>query len=168
MMSKSTISDVSIINDELYNCCQREYFLQAKDILNQYKCINIIYENGDCLHFAAKYKNTVMMEALLKYFYEVQLPQIDNKYLRKDTENKLKEIIEEVKDSWVITEEIEKVINKHLTLEGVTDNSSDENLNDPIESFDPYKHFSNVSTQESTPEKELSGNLDTDAICFVE
>ncbi len=163
----------------LIEWCSNNDFAEVKKTLKYEQNLNLLYDDGDCLHFAAKYKNAAMMEALLKYFYEVQLPQIENKYLRKDTENKLKEILEEVESSWVITDEVELIINKYLDSKGSTADSSDKNLNspkkhdelaktaynsgdiskmyssDPMDNLDPLKHFSNTSTQ-NIPEKDVA------------
>ncbi len=124
-------------NYNLYHYCRRNLTERVKNILNKSKTIDVLYEKGELFNFAASKENGKIFTYLVKYFYEVQLPQIDNKYLQKDTENKLKEILEEVKSSWVITEEIEQVINKYLNPKEETrldylDNSSDLSLNEEL------------------------------------
>lgn len=155
-------------NTKLYNYCNWNKLKKLSNILSSDTKLNILQEEGECLVFAAKYKNAAMMEALLKYFYEAQLTQIQNKYLQKDTENKLKKIIEEVVDSWIITEEIDLVFNKYLNMEKFDDIISSENnsifsLDETLENkvlnhnYTPKKHLELKNTTD-TGDKDTESN----------
>ena len=97
-------------NQQLSDFCRVNDTIRAIKMLSVFSELNVLYEEGRIFRFSISKNNLEIFSALLKYFYEVQLPQEENEYNRISQINKLKEFIREAFEMYSPSDEMHKVI----------------------------------------------------------
>lgn len=139
-------------------------------MLNKDNSLDLTYDNGTYFRMSIENNSYDIVKVLLDYFEENQLSEYTEgsaEYL--SLKGKLQDIITDIaEDNDNISPKLKDVIQPYLLDQVSTTDSlnKDSDISDPIDNFYPDKHFSDNSTQDSTPEKELSGDIDANTNTF--
>lgn len=130
-------------------------YTAVKGILDTNPMLNILHRDGTFIIRAIENNQLEIVQLLIQYFEKNQLSSNDLKL-----KYEMQSIIDTVVEDTTLSPELEKILKPYLLNQGsTTDSNSGEKLDgdkDPIDVFDPHKHFSNNSTQDCYPEEHLS------------
>ena len=117
-------------NKNLYDFCRWNETEQVVRILNNFKDIDVLYENGSFFDFAISKNNFEICKSLLDFFENKQFPIKDVQY--QEEKNKLIEILENATDSVELSIEMKNILSPYINFES----SEDDRLNDSF--FNDY------------------------------
>ena len=111
-------------NKNLYDFCRWNETERVVRILNNFKDIDVLYENGSFFDFAISKNNSEICKALLDYFENKQFPVKNVQY--QEEKSKLIEILENATDSVELSIEMKNILSPYINFES----SEDDRLND--------------------------------------
>ena len=117
-------------NKNLYDFCRWNETERVVRILNNFKDIDVLYENGSFFDFAISKNNSEICKALLDYFENKQFPVKNVQY--QEEKSKLIEILENATDSVELSIEMKNILSSYINFES----SEDDRLNDSF--FNDY------------------------------
>ena len=117
-------------NKNLYDFCRWNETERVVRILNNFKDIDVLYENGSFFDFAISKNNSEICKALLDYFENKQFPVKNVQY--QEEKSKLIEILENATDSVELSIEMKNILSPYINFES----SEDDRLNDSF--FNDY------------------------------
>ena len=117
-------------NKNLYDFCRWNETERVVRILNNFKDIDVLYENGSFFDFAISKNNFEICKSLLDYFENKQFPVKNVQY--QEEKSKLIEILENASDSVELSIEMKNILSPYINFES----SEDDRLNDSF--FNDY------------------------------
>ena len=131
------------------------------NLLNRDGSLDLTYQDGRFFRISIKNNSYKIVEFLLEYFEQNQLGDYEedsSQYL--SLKGQLQYIITDIaEDSDGLSPELEKLLKPYFLNQISADDNSNENLDgfsDPMDNLDPLKHFSNTSSTQNIPEKDVA------------
>lgn len=127
---------------------------KVSDMLNRYKNIDLVYDDGIYFKLSIKHDNIKMLNFLLQYYEQTNLKGDSNSLEYKVAKHKLQQILQDAVNTFTPSKEIQEVLEKYLPKED--DVNSEQDLSD-------FENLLGFGTEEINQFEEhttdISGNL---------
>lgn len=101
---------------------------KVSDMLNRYKNIDLVYDDGIYFKLSIKHDNIKMLNFLLQYYEQTNLKGDSNSLEHKVAKYKLQQILQDAVNTFTPSKEMEVVLEKYLPKE--EDVNSEQDLSD--------------------------------------